>query len=191
MQVGRQREGRHHRQEGKHTRLKTNPYRRPEGPLGRRQSGEGSHRRGLASRLVPPADGDRLPPTVAGGDRPAAVDIHQLRAGHWTSSSQWRHRVGLAPSWLSGCNQCDDRQCRAALYPSAERRRTAQACPPAVPGSDGHPTSPDGDHQPQHGGGAERQHRGGPGGRPQVPSELLGYVSMGRRDTIKATIATA
>ncbi|KAF0311097.1 putative RNA-directed DNA polymerase from transposon BS [Amphibalanus amphitrite] len=61
--------------------------------------------------------GDRLPPAVAGGDRSAAVDVHQLRAGHWTSSTQWRHRVGLAPSRLAGCEQCDDQHCRAALCP--------------------------------------------------------------------------
>ena len=56
--------------------------------------------------------GARLPPPVAGGDRQAAVDVHQLRAGHWTTSTQWRHRVGQAPS--RQCKQCDNPQCSAA-----------------------------------------------------------------------------
>ena len=61
--------------------------------------------------------GSRLPPAVAGGDRQAAVDTHQLRAGHWSGSTQWRHRVGLAPSRRGGCAQCDDLRCAAALRP--------------------------------------------------------------------------
>ena len=57
--------------------------------------------------------GQRLPPPVAGEDRSAAVDIHQLRAGHWSGSTQWRHRVGLSPS--RHCDQCKDQRCNAAL----------------------------------------------------------------------------
>ena len=56
--------------------------------------------------------GPRLPPPVAGGSRSTAVDIHQLRAGHWTGSNQWRHRVGQCPS--RDCVQCRDRRCNAA-----------------------------------------------------------------------------
>ena len=59
--------------------------------------------------------GPRLPPAVAGGDRAAAVDVHQLRAGHWSSSTQWRHRVGQSPS--RRCAQCEDPHCSAALCP--------------------------------------------------------------------------
>ena len=59
--------------------------------------------------------GSRLPPAVAGGDRAAAVDVHQLRAGHWSSSTQWRYRVGQSPS--QRCAQCEDPHCSAALCP--------------------------------------------------------------------------
>ena len=50
---------------------------------------------------------------VAGGDRSSAVHVHQLRAGHWTSSTQWRHRVGQAPS--RACDRCENKRCPAAL----------------------------------------------------------------------------
>jgi hypothetical protein len=57
--------------------------------------------------------GTRLPPPVTVGDRATAVDVHQLRAGHWSGSNQWRHRIGHAPSRL--CEQCNDHNCPAAL----------------------------------------------------------------------------
>ena len=56
--------------------------------------------------------GSRHPPPVPGGDRASAVDVHQLRAGHWTSSAQWRHRVGRNPA--RSCEQCSDPACEAA-----------------------------------------------------------------------------
>ena len=56
--------------------------------------------------------GPRVPPPVPAGDRSSAVDIHQLRAGHWSGSAQWRHRVGLNPS--RQCEQCPSRRCDAA-----------------------------------------------------------------------------
>lgn len=55
--------------------------------------------------------GDWLPPPVAGGDRSAAVDVHQLRAGHWSGSSQYLHRIGRNPS--DDCRQCSDTSCAA------------------------------------------------------------------------------
>ena len=62
-----------------------------------------------------PLMGQRLPPPVSAEERSAAVDVHQLRAGHWSGSSQWRHRVGQHPS--RQCPQCDEMQLhsRAAL----------------------------------------------------------------------------
>ena len=57
--------------------------------------------------------GSRLPPSIVGGDRSSAVLVHQLRAGHWTGSTQWRHRVGQAPSRQS--ERCENPRCNAAL----------------------------------------------------------------------------
>ena len=48
-----------------------------------------------------------------GGDRGAAVDTHQLRAGHWSASEQWLHRIGRSP--FAGCTGCADLRCPAAL----------------------------------------------------------------------------
>lgn len=39
----------------------------------------------------------RLPHPVAVGSRSAVVNVHQLGTGHWTSSTQWPHRVERAP----------------------------------------------------------------------------------------------
>ena len=41
--------------------------------------------------------GDPVPRPFSGGDREAAVDIHQLRAGHYTRSRQYMHRIGPLP----------------------------------------------------------------------------------------------
>ena len=57
--------------------------------------------------------GQRLPPPAPAGERSVAVDVHQLRAGHWSGSAQWRHRVGQNPT--RQCRQCPDVRCRAAL----------------------------------------------------------------------------
>ncbi|KAF0306566.1 putative RNA-directed DNA polymerase from transposon BS [Amphibalanus amphitrite] len=40
-----------------------------------------------------------------------AVETHQLRAGHWSGSAQYLHRIGRHPS--PECAQCSDRGCRA------------------------------------------------------------------------------
>ena len=63
--------------------------------------------------MIPTADGLAPPRPVAGGNRETAVDVHQLRAGHWTSSILWRHRVGQAPT--RDCDWCEDKRCPAAL----------------------------------------------------------------------------
>ena len=59
--------------------------------------------------------GGRLPPPVSGLERARAVDVHQLRAGHWAGSRAYLHRIGRAPS--PTCGGCDDDQCEAARCP--------------------------------------------------------------------------
>ena len=53
----------------------------------------------------------RLPPPVRRSSRSEAVDIHQLRAGHWSGSAQYLHRIGRHSS--PECAQCSDVRCRA------------------------------------------------------------------------------
>ena len=38
---------------------------------------------------------------------------HQLRAGHWSVSERWLHRIGRRPT--AGCAGCSDLGCPAAL----------------------------------------------------------------------------
>ena len=56
--------------------------------------------------------GNRLPGPILEEDRLAAVDIHQLRAGHWSCSEQYLHRIGRRPT--PGCERCNDVECPAA-----------------------------------------------------------------------------
>ena len=56
--------------------------------------------------------GDRQPGPVPGEDREAAVDVHQLRAGHWGLSRQYLHRIGRLPG--PACTGCADKECPAA-----------------------------------------------------------------------------
>ena len=56
--------------------------------------------------------GPRLPPPVPAGDRSSAVDTHQLRAGHWSGSNQYLHRIGKNPS--IDCEGCNNKGCAAA-----------------------------------------------------------------------------
>ncbi|KAF0314429.1 hypothetical protein FJT64_015127 [Amphibalanus amphitrite] len=44
--------------------------------------------------------------------REVAVDVHQLRAGHWSGSAQYLHRIGRNPG--RDCAQCNSLTCRAA-----------------------------------------------------------------------------
>ena len=55
--------------------------------------------------------GDRMPSPVLGEDRGAAVDTHQLRAGHWSRSRQYLHRIGCLPSPAG----CPDKKCPAGF----------------------------------------------------------------------------
>ena len=40
---------------------------------------------------------ERVPGPIRGDDRGAAVNIHQLRAGHWSAPEQLLHRIGPLP----------------------------------------------------------------------------------------------
>ena len=53
--------------------------------------------------------GDQMPPPVIAGDRSSAVDVHQLRAGHWSGSQQYMHRIGRNPT--EECHQCSNTLC--------------------------------------------------------------------------------
>ncbi|KAF0305651.1 Ribonuclease H [Amphibalanus amphitrite] len=55
--------------------------------------------------------GDRAPAPVRTATREEAVDIHQLRSGHWARSEQYLHRIGRRPT--PECAQCDDKECPA------------------------------------------------------------------------------
>lgn len=59
--------------------------------------------------------GDRMPTPVSGVSRGLAVDVHQLRAGHCSMSSQYLHRIGrLQALTCPGCPGCPDPRCPAA-----------------------------------------------------------------------------
>lgn len=55
---------------------------------------------------------DRLPTPLTDLDRDAAVNVHQLRAGHWGHSEQYLHRIGRRPT--PTCQQCNCEACPAA-----------------------------------------------------------------------------
>ena len=59
--------------------------------------------------------GTRAPPPVSDQSRAAAMDVHQLRAGHWSASAQYLHRIGRNPS--RSCAQCSDPDCRVGWCP--------------------------------------------------------------------------
>ena len=56
--------------------------------------------------------GNRLPGPVEEEDRLAAVDIRQLRAGHWSCSERYLHQIVRRPT--PGCERCNDVKCPAA-----------------------------------------------------------------------------
>ena len=59
--------------------------------------------------------GERLPPPVTGLDRSRAVDVHQLRAGHWSGARSYLHRIGRYPT--RDCQGCTGDRCPAARCP--------------------------------------------------------------------------
>ena len=54
----------------------------------------------------------RLPPPVRVFERETAVDIHQIRAGHWSGSTAYLHRIGRSPG--PDCDQCAEPRRRAS-----------------------------------------------------------------------------
>ena len=56
--------------------------------------------------------GDSLPKPVPGDDRDAAINVHQLRAGHWGRAESYLHRIGRRPT--PACAGCSARTCPAA-----------------------------------------------------------------------------
>ena len=56
--------------------------------------------------------GDRTPAPVPGDDRDAAVNVHQLRAGHWGRAESYLHRIGRRPT--DTCAGCTGRACPAS-----------------------------------------------------------------------------
>ena len=57
--------------------------------------------------------GARVPPPIRVASREEAIDVHQLRAGHWGRSEQYLHRIGRRPT--DECQQCNDTDCPAGL----------------------------------------------------------------------------
>ena len=55
--------------------------------------------------------GNKLPVQVEGEDRSMAVDIHQLRAGEWSGSQQYLHKIGRLPT--ADCFKCEKEECPA------------------------------------------------------------------------------
>ena len=60
--------------------------------------------------------GTRPVPPVIGLDRRTAVDVHQLRAGHWSCSAQYLHRIGRNPVLTTRppfavCERCEETDC--------------------------------------------------------------------------------
>ena len=62
--------------------------------------------------------GDHLPPLVTGLERHRAVDVHQLRAGHWSGARSYLHRIGRPPAPIpGGCQGCTSDDCRESWCP--------------------------------------------------------------------------
>ncbi|KAF0297293.1 Retrovirus-related Pol polyprotein from type-1 retrotransposable element R1 4 [Amphibalanus amphitrite] len=59
--------------------------------------------------------GKRYPPPVSNLNRRAAIDVHQIRTGHWSGSTQFLHSIGRSPS--AACARCRDLLCEAARCP--------------------------------------------------------------------------
>ena len=62
--------------------------------------------------------GDNMPRPFSGEDREAAVDTHQLRAGHYSRSRQYLHRIGRLPYRTNrpdGCHACERKECPGSL----------------------------------------------------------------------------
>ena len=61
------------------------------------------------------AVGEHTPAPLRAATRDEAVDIHQIRAGHWGRSHQHLHRIRRRPIEDLRCPQCNDTDCPAGL----------------------------------------------------------------------------
>ena len=68
--------------------------------------------------------GDRMPPPVTAGDRSSAVDVHQLRAGHWSGSHQYLQFSGLEATQQTPASSAPTSTALRAGASCAERRPT-------------------------------------------------------------------
>ena len=59
--------------------------------------------------------GTKMPGPASQLDRNTAVDVHQLRAGLWSGSAQYLHRIGRNPA--RHYPQCEDVYCQGARCP--------------------------------------------------------------------------
>ena len=59
--------------------------------------------------------GTSFPPPISNMDRTSAIDVHQMRSGRWSGSTQFLHEIGKAPT--PDCLQCRDSSCAAARCP--------------------------------------------------------------------------
>ena len=108
--------------------------------------------------------GDRVPAPVPGDDRDAAVNVHQLRAGHWGRAESYLHRIGRRPT--DTCAGCSDGECPASrCLVCREEADLAGTRAAEVPVPGGNPSSSSGLHPPAATGDERRRRRRGLGRR--------------------------
>ncbi|KAF0300921.1 hypothetical protein FJT64_026689 [Amphibalanus amphitrite] len=79
---------------------------RPSYPDPTRRAATGWYRELMGTRYLPP---------ISNLDRRSAIDVHQIRTGRWSGSTQFMHSIGRSPS--AACAQCRDLLCEAARCP--------------------------------------------------------------------------
>ena len=112
--------------------------------------------------------GDRTPAPVPVDDRDAAVNVHQLRAGHWGRAESYLHRIGRRPT--DTCAGCSDGDCPASRCLVCREEADSPAhvllrCPCLA----GTRASPSGLHPPAATGDERRRRRRGLGRRLPPP----------------------
>ena len=121
--------------------------------------------------------GEARPSAVTGLDRHAATDVHQLRAGRWSASQQYLHRIGRNPT--PDCERCGDVRCRGGLCPSAGRRGHSTACAAELPSANAAPIPDDREHSlPDEGGRSELILRSDHGDRVQTTPRPRGLAAV-------------
>ena len=118
-----------------------------------------------------------IPPPVIGLDRQSAIDVLQLRAGHWSQFRSYLHRIGWHPT--SNCESCNDDGCPAMLCPICREEpdgpdHIALRCPALMRIR----YRETGTTNPTEEGGPGDRRGGGPGGRRQTLPEPGGYVRL-------------